>query len=846
MGMSAAMAAALPVGVSFKPHLSAAKRSASTNSSLLLAPRIHLCSHEFLGKRFRVFHISQHLRKRSRCGTPAIWLCRHFALDWVGGRPSHRSRKGSGSCITSALRQDQGEDEKDVNKGKSVMSVEKVARVSGILATLIVATAALFARSSVEQLSGAKKKKGKAGRKVRTMPLEERAEWTKDLPPVQDRIPYSDVIALKKEEKLKHIIKHPNAALQTRPYQVFVVLDDQRVLRTVLPAADRDSSFWSFWNELKLQEAVIDAYTPAPPPVELQGWATKGPSLTFLWRIEPFIKQIGRLKDRKKESPSKPQTVSQSRLRLLEQAKLERERERVAKEMQKKREQAQKARAEREAKARAFQVQEMKKKQEMERETRLAQKEARKSKVAQEIQSKADWDNFYYTISRNEGFRFCLGVFFFWLFYQTIVVGVKKRKQDYEDRIKIEKAEGEERKKLREWERAMETAEAISVTQELNMDDMSEIEKQRIEEAQKNPQVQLGLRFMKSGAHVRRAKGRRPPQYLDLDADVKFADVAGLGDIRKELEEIVDFFTYGEKYRRRGSKIPAGILLCGEPGVGKTLLAKAVAGEAGVNFFSISASQFVEIYVGVGASRVRALYSEAKENAPAVVFIDELDAVGRQRGLIGGSGGQERDATLNQLLTCLDGFEGRGDVITIAATNRPDILDTALVRPGRFDRKIFIPKPGVKGRSDILKVHAKNKPMAEEVDYRAVAEMTEGMVGAQLANLVDVAALAVLRDGRSEITTDDLLEAAQLEEGGHPDPFVRSDKLMHTLALQEASMAAVAVNFPDFKEIQLITIVPRMGEEKGLVRFKTDITKFQCQTIRFIHLGILLLEQETI
>ncbi|KAL2622136.1 hypothetical protein R1flu_002341 [Riccia fluitans] len=365
---------------------------------------------------------------------------------------------------------------------------------------------------------------------------------------------------------------------------------------------------------------------------------------------------------------------------------------------------------------------------------------------------------------------------------------------------------------MREWELEMETIEAVSTTKDWGKEGMSEEERKRVEEVENNPQLKLGLRFMRSGATARRAKGRKPPQYLDLDADIKFSDVAGLGDIRKDLEEIVDFFTYGEKYRRRGSKIPAGILLCGEPGTGKTLLAKAVAGEAGVNFFSISASQFVEIYVGVGASRVRALYQEARDNAPAVVFIDELDAVGRQRGLIGGSGGQERDSTLNQLLTCLDGFEGRGEVITIAATNRADILDSALVRPGRFDRKIFIPKPGTKGRAEILKVHARNKPMAEEVDFDAVAEMTDGMVGAQLANILDVAALSVLRASRTEITTDYLLEAAQLEEGGHPDPRPRSTKLLEMLALNEASMAACAVNFPDFKQIQPLTIVPRMDE----------------------------------
>ncbi|KAJ1394646.1 P-loop containing nucleoside triphosphate hydrolase [Sesbania bispinosa] len=336
----------------------------------------------------------------------------------------------------------------------------------------------------------------------------------------------------------------------------------------------------------------------------------------------------------------------------------------------------------------------------------------------------------------------------------------------------------------------------------------------------------MAKQFMKSGARVRRAQNKRLPQYLERGVDVKFTDVAGLGKIRLELEEIVKFFTHGEMYRRRGVKIPGGILLCGPPGVGKTLLAKAVAGEAGVNFFSISASQFVEIYVGVGASRVRALYQEARENAPSVVFIDELDAVGRERGLIKGSGGQERDATLNQLLVCLDGFEGRGEVITIASTNRPDILDPALVRPGRFDRKIYIPKPGLIGRIEILKVHARKKPMAEDVDYLAVASMTDGMVGAELANIVEVAAINMMRDSRTEITTDDLLQAAQMEERGMLDRKERSRETWKQVAINEAAMAVVAVNFPDLKNIEFVTISPRAGRELGYVRVKMDSIKF--------------------
>ncbi|GFP80705.1 ATP-dependent zinc metalloprotease ftsh [Phtheirospermum japonicum] len=355
-------------------------------------------------------------------------------------------------------------------------------------------------------------------------------------------------------------------------------------------------------------------------------------------------------------------------------------------------------------------------------------------------------------LDRDSNVSTALGFVFFYIFYRTVVLNYRKQKKDYEDRLKIEKAKGDEKRKIRELEKEMAEIEDDDGDEEVGA------------KGEENPYSVMAKQFMKSGARVRRVQNKRLPQYLERGEDVKFTDVVGLKKIRLELEEIVKFFTHGEMYRRRGVKIPGGILLCGTPGVGKTLLAKALAGEAGVNFFSISASRFVEIYVGVGVSRVRALYQEARENAPSVVFIDELDDVGRERslikgsggqerrgevitiastnrpdildpalvrhgrfdrkiyipkpGLIGrveilkererslikGSGGQERDATLNQLLVCLDGFEGRGEVITIASTNRPDILDPALVRHGRFDRKIYIPKPGLIGRVEILKV----------------------------------------------------------------------------------------------------------------------------------------------
>lgn len=725
--------------------------------------------------------------------------------------------------LDPSLSNESSESKEELCTTASTQSMAKL----GVYTSLALVLPAVITAQASAKVAQKVKKKAKVPKAVPTMQLEERKQWVQGLPRIDETIPYTEVLELREADKVKHIIKHPNSRLKERPERVLVVLEDDRVVRCVLPPPDRDEQFWTNWESMELNSLLIDAFSPAIPPAKVEGWAGKGPSLTFLYKIQDFFRK-------RKSSTSKGAKGSKStnsRLEELAKARREMELERKNLESETRRLEAQRIQDMKKARAQAQMAREQAERVRKKEENWARDAEKRQLRMQQQAQDSVDWSNFFYSASRNEGFRFLMGVFFFWLFYQTVVVGVKKRKQDYEDRLKIEAAEEEERRKMREWESEMEAAEAATTTEEWGKEGMSEEEKKRLEELEKNPQLQMGMKFMKSGARVRRAKGRRPPQYLDLDADVKFADVAGLGDIRKELEEIVDFFTYGEKYRRRGSKIPAGILLCGEPGTGKTLLAKAVAGEAGVNFFSISASQFVEIYVGVGASRVRALYNEARENAPAVVFIDELDAVGRQRGLIGGSGGQERDSTLNQLLTCLDGFEGRGEVITIAATNRPDILDTALVRPGRFDRKIYIPKPGTKGRAEILRVHARNKPMAEEVDYDAVAEMTDGMVGAQLANILDVAALQVLRERRSEITTDDLLEAAQLEEGGHPDPRPRSDYLLWMLALNEASMAAFAANCPDLKQIQLVTIVPRMGEEKGAVRFRTDRTKFELQSV---------------
>ncbi|PKU72208.1 probable inactive ATP-dependent zinc metalloprotease FTSHI 2, chloroplastic [Dendrobium catenatum] len=610
--------------------------------------------------------------------------------------------------------------------------------------------------------------------------------WSRGLPTVGNRIPYTELLKLREEGKLKHIVKLPTAPLRQRADPVLAVLDDSKVVRTVLPTIERDSKFWESWDSLQLNSLCINAYTPPDKKPELPS-----PYLGFLLKVPTFIFTFIKPKPKSK--------------RALE---LERERKELA--ARRKAELAT-LREERRIMEKAL----INQKKMEDRKRRLKERKAKyKDSLKQARKNYQTNARKWASLARDQNVATVLGLLFFFVFYRTVVLSYRKQRKDYEDRLKIEKAEAEERKKLRQLEKEMTGLEdAVE-------DDGEE------REGEQNPYLQMAKKFMRSGARVRRAHSKRLPQYMERGVDVKFKDVAGLGNIRLELEEIVKFFTMGEVYRRRGVKIPGGILLCGPPGVGKTLLAKAVAGEAGVNFFSISASQFVEIYVGVGASRVRALYQEARDNAPSVVFIDELDAVGRERGLIKGSGGQERDATLNQLLVCLDGFEGRGDVITIAATNRPDILDPALVRPGRFDRKIYIPKPSLAGRVEILKVHAQKKPMAEDVDYVAVASMTEGMVGAELANIVEIAAINMMRDGRVEITTDDLLQAAQIEERGMLDKKERSEEMWKRLALNEAAMAVVAVNFPDLKNIEFVTISPRAGRELGYVRVKMDHLKF--------------------
>lgn len=630
-------------------------------------------------------------------------------------------------------------------------------------------------------------KKRSAKKAPEALTPEQLKSWSKGLPLVTDRIPYTDIVELKKQGKLKHVIKPPGISLRQRVEPVLVVLEDSRVLRTVLPSIDGNRKFWDMWDQLSIDSACVNAYTP---PVKKPD--VPAPYLGFMWSVPGFmLKLLQPKKESKRAMELRQMREEFKRQKKEELARMREEREMIEKAMKK-----QKREEERQSKKEI-------RKRKYEESLREARKNYRQMAIV--------WAD----LAGDTNVATALGLVFFVIFYRTVVLSYRRQKKDYEDRLKIEKAEAEERKKMRELERELEGIEG----------DDEEIEGG--EGGEQNPYMKMAMQFMKSGARVRRAHNKRLPQYLERGVDVKFTDVAGLGKIRLELEEIVKFFTHGEMYRRRGVKIPGGILLCGPPGVGKTLLAKAVAGEAGVNFFSISASQFVEIYVGVGASRVRALYQEARENAPSVVFIDELDAVGRERGLIKGSGGQERDATLNQLLVCLDGFEGRGEVITIASTNRPDILDPALVRPGRFDRKIYIPKPGLIGRVEILKVHARKKAMAEDVDYLAVASMTDGMVGAELANIVEVAAINMMRDGRTEITTDDLLQAAQIEERGMLDRKERSPETWKQVAINEAAMAVVAVNFPDLRNIEFVTIAPRAGRELGYVRMKMDHMKFK-------------------
>ncbi len=298
---------------------------------------------------------------------------------------------------------------------------------------------------------------------------------------------------------------------------------------------------------------------------------------------------------------------------------------------------------------------------------------------------------------------------------------------------------------------------------------------------------------------------------------VTFDDVAGIDEAKEELEEIVEFLRNPQKFSRLGGKIPKGALLVGPPGTGKTLLARAIAGEAGVPFFTISGSDFVEMFVGVGASRVRDMFEQAKKNAPCIVFIDEIDAVGRSRGVGYGGGNDEREQTLNQLLVEMDGFEANEGIIIVAATNRPDVLDPALLRPGRFDRQIQVPNPDIKGREKILQVHARKVPLGPDVDLRIIARGTPGFSGADLANLVNEAALMAARIGRRFVTMEDFENAKdKVMMGPERRSMVMSEDEKKLTAYHEAGHAIVGMNVPQHDPIHKATIIPR-GRALGLV-----------------------------
>ena len=303
---------------------------------------------------------------------------------------------------------------------------------------------------------------------------------------------------------------------------------------------------------------------------------------------------------------------------------------------------------------------------------------------------------------------------------------------------------------------------------------------------------------------------------------VTFQDVAGADEEKEELREIVEFLREPQKYLDLGAHIPKGLLLVGPPGTGKTLLAKAVAGEAGVQFLSISGSDFVEMYVGVGASRVRDLFQQAKKSAPAIIFIDEIDAVGRQRGSGLGGGHDEREQTLNQLLVEMDGFGSNEGVVVLAATNRVDILDPALLRPGRFDRQVYVGLPDIKGREEILQVHAKNKPLAEDVDLKQIARGTAGFTGADLENLLNEAALLAGRRNESFITMKDLQESIiKVIAGPEKHSRVIPERERRLTAYHEAGHAVVMHALPDLDPVHQITIVPR-GEAGGMTIYLPD------------------------
>ncbi|QQE66748.1 cell division protein FtsH [Leptolyngbya sp. BL0902] len=305
---------------------------------------------------------------------------------------------------------------------------------------------------------------------------------------------------------------------------------------------------------------------------------------------------------------------------------------------------------------------------------------------------------------------------------------------------------------------------------------------------------------------------------MEAKTGVMFDDVAGIDEAKEELQEVVTFLKKPERFTAIGARIPKGVLLVGPPGTGKTLLAKAIAGEAGVPFFSISGSEFVEMFVGVGASRVRDLFKKAKDNAPCIIFIDEIDAVGRQRGAGIGGGNDEREQTLNQLLTEMDGFEGNTGIIIIAATNRVDVLDSALLRPGRFDRQVTVDPPDIKGRVEVLEVHARNKKLAEDISLETIARRTPGFTGADLANLLNEAAILTARRRKDAITMAEIDDAVDRVIAGMEGTPLVDSKSKRLIAYHEIGHAIVGTLVKDHDPVQKVTLIPR-GQAQGLTWF---------------------------